>query len=134
MRTFTYLGGIVTAGTLPESESVDHDDIGGSDDGITGTVGELVPAVCSADLDASGKLGLDSLNLALELLASEVSAVKSLGTDSYGVDGIGVLLRDIGDGLEIFVERLFDIRPIVTRISLVHSMLSILHTRFQARL
>jgi hypothetical protein len=51
------------------------------------------------------------LDLALELLAREVAAVQRLGADGYGVDSVGVLLGDVGDGLEVLVEGLLDIGP-----------------------
>jgi hypothetical protein len=56
---------VLAASTLPESKSINHNDVCGSNDGISGTVGKLVPAVRRADLDALRKLRLDSLDLAL---------------------------------------------------------------------
>ena len=110
---------VIAAGALPEGKSVDHDDVGGADDGITGSVGELVPRVCCADLDAGGQLGLDRLDLAGELLAGEVAAVERLGADGHGVDGVGVLLGDVGNGLEVLVEGLLDIGPVVSHVSIL---------------
>jgi hypothetical protein len=124
---------ILTAGSLPESESVNHDDICGTDDGISGAVRKLVPTVRSTDFDAGGQRGLDSLYLSLELLTGEVSAVEGLGADGNGVNGIGVLLRNVGDGLEVLVERLLNVGPglEVSRISCHFWML--LFTRSQAQ-
>jgi hypothetical protein len=96
---------------LPECERVDHDDICRANDGVSGAIRKLVPAVRSADLDACGQARLDSLDLALEFLACEVSAVERLGADGDGVDLAGVLLRNIGDCFEILVEGLLNIRP-----------------------
>lgn len=107
---------VIAAGALPEGKSVDHDDIGGADDSITGSVGELVPRVCGSNLDARGQLRLDSLDLTGELLASEVAAVERLGADGDGVDGVGVLLGNVGDGLEVLVEGLLDIGPVVSQL------------------
>jgi hypothetical protein len=104
---------VLAAGALPEGKSVHHDDVSGADEGIAGSVGELVPRVGCSNLDARGQLGLDGLDLTGELLASEVSAVERLGTDGDGVDGIGVLLGNVGDGLEVLVERLLNIWPVV---------------------
>ena len=105
------MGSIVLAGALPESKCVDHDDIRSTDDGIAGSISKFVPRVGGSDLDALGQLGLDGADLVLELLAGEVSTVESLGTNGYGVDAVGVLLGNVGDGLEILVEGLFDIGP-----------------------
>jgi len=71
----TYLSCVLTASTLPEGKGVHHDDISGANDGISSTIRKLIPTISSANLDASGQLGLDSLNLALELLAREVASV-----------------------------------------------------------
>jgi hypothetical protein len=105
------LGGVLAAGALPESKGVDHDDVCLLDNSVTGTVGEFVPAVGGSDLDALGQFRLDCRNLAREFLASEVSAVERLGSDGNGVNGVGVLAGDVGDGLEILVEGLLNIGP-----------------------
>lgn len=102
---------VVAAGALPEGKGVDHDDVGGTDDGVAGTISKLVPRVGSANLDALGQLALDCANLLLQLGASEVAAVEGLGADGDGVDGIGVGAGDIGDSLEILLEGLLDIGP-----------------------
>jgi hypothetical protein len=96
---------------LPESKGVDHDDVCGTNDSISGAVRKLVPAICRANLDAGRQLRLDGLDLGLELLAGKVSAVKRLGANGNGVNGIGVLLRNIGNSLEILVERFLNIGP-----------------------
>jgi hypothetical protein len=103
---------ILATSTLPERKCVNHDNVGGTDDSITSTISELVPGVGGSDLDARGQLGFDGADLVLELLACEVSAVECLGTDGYGVDGIGEFIGNVRNGLEIFVEGLFDIGPI----------------------
>jgi hypothetical protein len=102
---------ILAASTLPESKGVNHDDICGTNDGISSAVRKLVPAVGSANLDAGRQLGLDGLDLALELLASEVSAVKSLGANGDGVNGVGVLLRNVGNSFKVLIEGFLNIGP-----------------------
>lgn len=102
---------VVARSTLPEGKGVDHDDVGGADDGIAGTVSKFVPRVGGSDLDALGERALHSGNLLLQLRAGEVAAVQGLGADGDGVDGIGVGAGDVGDGLEVLLERVFDIRP-----------------------
>jgi hypothetical protein len=37
------LRSVLTAGTLPEGEGVYHDDVGSTDNSITGSIGKLVP-------------------------------------------------------------------------------------------
>lgn len=66
---------ILSRGALPEGKCVDHDDVGGTNNGITGAVGEFIPGVGSSDLDALGQLALDSANLLLQLRTGEVAAV-----------------------------------------------------------
>ena len=100
-----------TAGTLPERKSVDHDDVRSADDSITGSIGKLVPRVGGSDLDAGGQSRLDGADLVCELLTGEVSAVESFGTHGDGVDRVLVLLGDVGDGLEVLLERFLNIRP-----------------------
>jgi hypothetical protein len=95
------LTSVVAAGALPEGKGVDHNNIRCADDGVTGTVGELVPRICSANLHARGQRSLDGLDLALELVACEVAAIHGLGTDCDGIDGIIVLLSDVGNGFEV---------------------------------
>lgn len=102
---------VVLARSLPEGKGVDHDDIRGTNDGIARAISELVPAIGGADFDARGQRRLDSADLLLELLTGEVSAVEGLGTDGYGVNGRGILISDVGDGFEVFLEGLFDIGP-----------------------
>jgi hypothetical protein len=75
---FGHLRRVLAASTLPESESVDHDDVCGADDGVSGAIRELIPAVGGTDLDALGNRSLDSRDLALELLTCEVAAVEGL--------------------------------------------------------
>lgn len=102
---------VVAAGALPEGKSINHDDISSADDGITGAVGELVPGVGGSDLDALRQLALHSADLVRQLGAGEVAAIKGLGTDSDGIDGVGVAAGDIGDGLEVLLERVLNIGP-----------------------
>jgi len=97
------VGGILPGSALPESKRVDEDDISSAKDGIRGSISELVPAVGSADLDSREGL-LDSLDLALQLLAGEVAAVQGLGTNGDGVDGVLEFASYLLDGVQIIVE------------------------------
>ena len=74
------------------------------------------------------QLVLDSLDLAGELLTSEVSTVEGLRTDGYGVDRIGVLLGNVGNGLEVLLEGLLDIGPAVPCVSKLGSESSLVGT------
>ena len=105
------MGGILAGRTLPEGEGVDHDDVGGTNDGVTGTVGELVPGVRSADLDALGQLALDSADLLLQLRAGEVASVQGLGADGDSINGASIRAGDVGDGLEVLLERFLNVGP-----------------------
>jgi hypothetical protein len=102
---------ILAARALPESKSIDHQDIRSLDHGISSSISNLIPTIRSANLDALGQLRLDSLNLSREFLAREVSAVQRLGPDGDGVNRVGVLARNIGDSFKIFVEGLFNVGP-----------------------
>jgi hypothetical protein len=73
-----HLRRVLAASTLPESEGIDHDDVCSADDGVSSAIGELVPRVCSTDLDALRDGSLYSRDLALEFLAGEVAAVEGL--------------------------------------------------------
>ena len=105
------VGGILAGRALPEGEGVDHDDIGGTNDGVASAVGKLVPGVRGADLDALRQLALDNADLLLQLRASEVAAVQGLGADSDSVDRVSVGAGDVGDGLEVLLERVLNVRP-----------------------
>ena len=123
-----YVRSVLTAGTLPESKGVNHDDVGSANDGITSSISELVPRVGGSDLDALRQAALDGADLVLQLGAGEVAAVKGLRTDGYGVDRIGVLLGNVGNGLEVLLEGLLDIGPAVPCVSKLGSESSLVGT------
>jgi hypothetical protein len=102
---------VLAAGTLPEGEGVDHNYVRSADNGIAGSIGKLIPRVGGSNLDAGWQSRLDSADLVCELFAGEVSAVEGLGTDGDSVDRVLVLFGNVGDGLEVLLERLLNIRP-----------------------
>lgn len=110
------VGRVLPGSSLPESECVDEDNISRAEDGVGGAVSELVPAVGGSDLDALRKSLLDSLDLALELLAREVAAVERLGADGDGVDDVLELVGDLLDGVQVVVEGFLDIGPVQKRL------------------
>lgn len=70
------------------------------DQGISSTVGVLVPAVCSADLDF-GEYLLDLLDLFEQFWAGEVAAVQRLRANGDGSNDIFVAWDNLLQGFHI---------------------------------
>jgi hypothetical protein len=96
---------------LPVGESVGHEQLHAAlDEGVSGAVGILVPAVRGADKSARQRFAY-IVDLLEELLASEVAAVKRLRTDGNGVDLVLVLGHVGGESLLVRGKALLSIGP-----------------------
>ena len=97
--------------TLPVSEGVGHEQLHAAlDEGVSSAIGKLVPAVGETDKGARQRFA-DVVDLLEKLLASEVTAVKSLRADSHTVDLVLVLGNVGGQSLLVRSEALVSIRP-----------------------
>lgn len=92
--------GIANLLSLPETESIDKENIDCGNNGIRSAVGEFVPRISSADSN-TWQSALDLVDLVNELITSEVLAVQGLGANSDSKDLVLVLAVDRLDRIKI---------------------------------